>query len=475
MQDIRVRVPAKIGELFAPTHHPVTGKRIRSRGAKGGRGSAKSTGFAQMAIIRKIQRPGNFLCCRELQKSIKDSVYSLLREQMYNMGANECFDIGETFIRSKLHPDTQFLFNGLRTNPQEIKSMNRLDCAWIEEAQAVSQRSLDLLYPTVRMDESEIWSTWNPEDELDPIEQKLVANPPEDALVIEINYSDNPFFPDVLEQERLNTLRFQPQRYDWMWLGKYNTNTDGAVYGKWVAQMERDGRIKKGIFDPSLPVFTAWDLGFSDDTAIWWFQVAGNEVRLIDYYENNREGVRHYAEQVYGREIINIIYGPNGKVLNFTLGNMIDGIERRLEYQYADHYVPHDAANKLLQAGGRSVVDQLFEFGIKTKVVHATSQQNQIEAARLTLEKTWADPEICKDGIRALRKYQFLFDENRNKYMDKPDHDSYSHGCDAYEIIAQVWKSAKVEAAPAAPRFLADMTVNEVFYGEVNNGGYERI
>ncbi len=473
MPDIRVRVSARIGEIFQPRQ--VNGKLVRYRGAFGGRGSGKSTDFAQMAVIRKIERPGNFLCCRELQKSIKDSVYSLIREQIYNMGAYECFEVGETFIRSKIHPDSQFLFNGLRTNPQEIKSMNRLDVGWIEEAQAVSQKSLDLLLPTVRMDESEIWATWNPQDELDPIHDMLVTNKPENAVVSKVNYYDNPFFPDVLEQERLRTLQFQPNRYDWIWEGMFNTNADGAVYGKWITEMEKQGRIKRDIYDPKLPVFTAWDLGFSDDTAIWWFQVVGNEVRLVDYYENNREGIKHYVEQIYGREIEGIVYGPNGKIMAYRLGETIKDIERRARYRYSDHYVPHDAANKLLQAGGRSIVDQLFEFGIKAKVVQATSQQNQIEALRSTLALTWADPELCKEGLRALRKYQYLFDEDRNKYMDKPDHDSFSHGCDAAEVIAQVWKSAKISPPSTPAKFWNDKTVNELFYGEPQDAGFEPI
>lgn len=351
--------------------------------------------------------------------------------------------------------------------------MNRLDCAWIEEAQAVSQRSLDLLYPTVRMEESEIWSSWNPEDELDPIEQKLVVNQPEDALVMDINYSDNPFFPDVLEQERLNTLKHQPEKYNWIWLGHYYVNVEASVYGKWIERARTQGRIKKGLYDPSLPVFTAWDLGYSDDTAIWWFQIVGNEVRLIDYYENNRQDIKHYAEQIYGREIKDIVYGPNGKVVSFKLGTVFD--ERRAGYKYSEQYGPHDAANKLLQAGGRSVVDQLFEFGIKMKVVQATSQQNQIAAARSTLDLSWFDEEHCPQGIRCLKKYEFEKKDNEEMgYSIVPVHSIYSHGCDAYEIIAQVWKSAKLEQPPAKPKFWHEATVNEVFYEE-KDGGYERI
>ena len=476
MAEITVNVSKKIGAIFSPVHHPISGKIIRYRGAYGGRGSGKSTDFAQMAVVRKIERPGNFLCCRELQKSIKDSVYSLIREQISVMGANECFEVGETFIRSKIHPDTQFLFNGLRTNPQEIKSMNRLDGAWVEESQSVSQKSLDLLLPTVRMDGSEVWFTWNPMDELDPVHDMLVTKQPDNAIVSKVNFYDNPFFPNVLEEERQRVLKFQPQRYDWIWEGNFNTNTDGAVYGKWIADMEKLGRLKEGIYDPSMPVYTAWDLGFSDDTAIWWWQSAGNEIRLIDYYENNREGIKHYCEQLIGHEIIVDEYGDNGKVIRWHKGDEIPSAAHRKTWNYGKHFVPHDAANKLLQAGGRSTVQQAHEFGVMMHVVGATSQQNQIEALRRTLEYTWADPVRCRDGIRALRKYQFLYDDDRNKYLDKPDHDGYSHGADAAEIIAQVWKSAIITEEKKKPRFLEDLTANELFYPTSPQGtGYNRI
>jgi len=240
--------------------------------------------------------------------------------------------------------------------------------------------------------------------------------------------------------------------------------------------MEREGRIKPGIYDPSLPVFTAWDLGYSDDTAIWFWQSAGNEIRLIDYYENNREGIKHYVEQCYGYEIIVDQYGDNGKILKWHKGAEIPAAAHRTAYKYGKHFVPHDAANKLLQAGGRSTVQQAHELGMTMFVVAATSQQNQIEAARTTLTMTWADPVRCKEGLRALRKYQFLFDEDRNKYLDKPDHDGFSHGCDAFEVIAQVWKSAIIAEEKKKPRFLEDLTANELFYSTSPQGtGYNRI
>ena len=476
---IDVELPVKMGELFEPIYHPVSGKRIRYRGAYGGRGSGKTQGFGKKAVIDQLENPHTFLCCRELQNSIKDSVHSVIAEQIFTLGAYEAFEVGESFIRRKGLPDGvvgQFLFKGLRSNAAEIKSMNRIKRCWVEEAQATSQKSLDYLLPTIREPESEIYFSWNPDDELDPVHSMLVTNCPENALVVKINYSDNPFFPDVLEEERLRTLKYQPDRYDWIWEGNFNSNAEGAVYGKWINAMQNAGRMIEGIYDPSLPVYTAWDLGYSDDTAIWWFQIVGLEVRLIDYYENNREDIKHYIEQLFGREIVVEQYGNHGKVVKWKHGGTIPGAEHRQKYKYAKHFVPHDAANKLLQAGGRSIIQQGHEFGVLMHVVAASSQQNQIQAARTTLDKCWADPVRCKDGLRALRKYAFVYDEDRAKWSDKPDHNGYSHGADAFEIIAQVWKSDIMAEEKKKPRFLEDMTVNELFYPK-NSGskGYDRI
>lgn len=209
----------------------------------------------------------------------------------------------------------------------------------------------------------------------------------------------------------------------------------GAVYGKWVRQAIDAGRAKVGIYDSSQPVYTAWDLGFDDLTCVLFWQKVGNEVRVIECYANNGEGIGHYCDVLKSKP-----------------------------YKYADHYVPHDAANKLLAAGGRSIVQQAYDFGVKMRVVAATSQMNSIEAARKTLDITWFDKSNCEEFIEAMLQYQYEYDEERQTFKTKPRHDWTSHYADAFEIIAQVWKSAKAEAKVEEPRFLHQMTSNEVFW-----------
>lgn len=462
MKEIEIDLPEKIGQLFEPAN-------IRYRVAYGGRGSGKSIGFARMLLVKALEKKIKILCCRELQKSMKDSVHSLLVSQIEKLGLQDQFDIGREYLRSKI--GSEFLFYGLRSNAAEIKSMDGIKICWIEEGQAASLESLTYLFPTIREDNSEIWITFNPADELDPVYDMFVVKTRGNSIVQKVNFYDNPFFPQVLELERQEDLK--NGNYNWVWLGELNLNNEASVYGKWVMECEQKGRFKTNLYDPTLPVHTAWDIGYDDDTAIWWYQVAGNEVRLIDYYSASRQDVKSFAEQIYGREIINIKYGENAKILSYELGKVIE--ERRTEYNYGDFNLPHDAANKLLQAGGRSMVDQLHELGIKARVVHATSQQNQIQGARATLEHSWFDKEMCKEGIRCLRKYEFEKKKDSGGYSHSPKHDIYSHGCDAFEVISQVWRSSKPAPEIIRPKFLNEMTIDEIFYSGINEGNSSRI
>lgn len=242
----------------------------------------------------------------------------------------------------------------------------------------------------------------------------------------------------IIDPKELETLkRMMPENE---FLQEFECSFDaaitGSVYGKWMTELEAIGRCLSGIYDPNLPVHTAWDLGYDDATAIWFWQVLRGEVRLIDYYENNGQDIDHYCNYI-----------------------------KEKPYNYGKHYVPHDAANKLLAAGGRSIVQQAYDpHGIKMYVVPSTSQQNGIEAARKTLEATWIDPETCAEGIEALKQYQFEFDDDKKVFRSKPRHDWSSHASDALEIIGQVWKNpVDIEDKPK-PKFLHDLTAKDVFW-----------
>jgi phage terminase large subunit len=473
-KEILIQLPEKLEPVFSTPNKDY-------RGARGGRGGAKTIAFANMAIVEIMKpcpKPWRFLCGRELQKSLQDSVFSVIASQIIELGVQNAFEVGKEFIRCK--NGNEFLFYGLKSNISEVKGLFGVRRTWLEEAQKVSQSSLTYLIPTVMRDfpDCEIWASWNNEDEEDPIYKLMVTDADERTICVEINYYDNPWFPDSLDRVRLKDKKNNPERYDWIWEGKFNVNALGAVYAEWMHAADKAGRILTDIFDPGLPVYTAWDLGYKDSTAIWWFQICQDEVRLIDFYQAQTKDILHYAEQIHGRKIPEnkIKFGLNGKVLSYEFGEVIPDIERRVKYKYACHYLPHDGANKLLQAGGRSTANQLHEFNIPTRVVAATSQQNQIDATRTLIKRCWYDKITCADGIRSMKKYAFKYNESANKWSGEPDHDTggYSHGCDAHEIIAQVWKSAIIPKSEEKPRFLHQMTINELFESNSSTGS-ERI
>lgn len=191
----------------------------------------------------------------------------------------------------------------------------------------------------------------------------------------------------------------------------------GSVYGAWVRRAAEQGRIRDVAFDPGLPVLTAWDLGFGDATVIWFWQMVRNEVRLIDYYESWGKDVSHYTDK-------------------------LKELARERGYRYGAHYVPPDAGRKVLEAGGKSVIQQAKDEGVLLTVVPSTSQTNQIAGARKTLRHAWFDEKRCEKGINALKTYRYLYDEKRKMFQDMPYHDWSSHACDGFEIIAQVWRQA---------------------------------
>ncbi len=349
---VNIDIPAKLIPIFTgPADY---------RGAYGGRGAAKTVAFAKMAVndIREqLDKPWRFLCGRELQKSLKDSVFSVIASEIGVLGLDDEFEVGKEFIRHK--NGNEFLFYGLKSNIAEVKGLHGVRRTWLEEAQKVSQSSLTYLIPTVMRDfpDCELWATWNPDDEDDPIHKMFVTDADPTMRCVKINYTDNPWFPASLEKVRLRDFKNNEAQYDWIWNGNFNINAEGAVYAKWINARETAGALRRDLYDPLLPVYTAWDIGRTDYTAIWWFQTSGGEIRLIDYYMNHRQGPQHYFEQILGYYIVPDGVTDKGKVI-YKRGEPIPELARRREFKYSKHHVPMDATNKIFAANGLSVVQQ---------------------------------------------------------------------------------------------------------------------
>lgn len=241
-------------EVFVPLLAP-----SRYKGAWGGRGSGKSHFFAELLIETAITKRGlRAVCLREVQKSLEQSVKRLLEDKIEKMRVGKAFEVLRTEIKTP--GDGLIIFQGMQDHTSEsIKSLEGYDIAWIEEAQSLSVRSFDLLRPTIRKAGSEIWASWNPEDPKDPVDAFFRGDPkPPDSIVVEANYSDNPFFDETeLVAEMEFDKRRDPDKYAHIWLGGYQRNSEARVFRNWkVAEFETPADARH---------FHGADWGFSVD------------------------------------------------------------------------------------------------------------------------------------------------------------------------------------------------------------------
>jgi phage terminase large subunit len=235
-------------------------KSARYKGAHGGRGSGKSHFFGEMLIERSIMARTDAVCVREIQKSLDQSVKKLLEGKIEALNAGAYFEVQDAKILSKA--GGRIIFQGMQNHTADsIKSLEGYDVAWVEEAQSLSQRSLDLLRPTIRKPGSELWFSWNPDQETDPVDALLRGkNPPPDSVVIEVNFEDNPWFPEVLRAEMEYDRQRDPEKYQHVWKGGYSRNSEARVFKNWRIEefeIQDDWIIRQGA-----------DWGFSIDPSV---------------------------------------------------------------------------------------------------------------------------------------------------------------------------------------------------------------
>lgn len=241
----------------------------------------------------------------------------------------------------------------------------------------------------------------------------------------------------------------------------------GAIYANELARVEREGRICSVPHDPDRPVFTAWDLGFTDDTAIWWFQVIAGEIHVLEFYEASGKNVAHYASQILGRTVTLDIVDNE---LVCKMGDFIPELEHRRHYNYQMHWLPRDAKARTLAAMGKSVIEQLAKaLTLATlSIVPSLSVEDGIQAARMVFHRCYFDADGTEDGIEALRNYQREWNDERRELTDKPKHDWTSHAADSLRMLALAWrdeiKDEKPDPMEPVRRLLAHrITLNELF------------
>lgn len=398
--------PAKLRCLFEPAN-------ARYRILYGGRGAGKSHSVARALLCKGVQRKLRVLCAREFQTSIKDSVHKLLVDQIYNLGLQAHYEVTQTTIRGT--NGTEFIFAGIKNNVNGLKSIEGIDYCWVEEANNVTQTSWDILIPTIRKEQSEIWITFNPELPTDETYKRFVIDPPHDAIVQKINWNDNPWFPEVLDLERQSLMNRDFEAYQNVWEGFTRSTIDGAVFAKEMQRAEQDNRITNVPYDPIKPVHAIWDLGWADATAIWFVQFIGMETRLIRYFETTQTTIS---------EIL-------GKMQSFG-------------YVYDTLYLPHDAQNRTLASNGRSIEEIVRAAGYNVRIIERVPIADSINAARTIFPTCYFDKNNAAAGLDCLRHYRYDVDPDTKQFSQKPLHDQYSHGADAFRYIGLMVQEKKV-------------------------------
>ena len=389
---------------FPERLRPLLQERARYRVLYGGRGGAKSWSVARALLVLAASKPLRVLCARETQTSIHQSVHQLLADQIQTLGLGAFYQVLETEIRGL--NGSQFNFAGLRQQGvTNLKSFEGVDIVWCEEAQVIGKKSWDVLIPTIRKPGSEIWITFNPELDSDETYERFVLDPPAGAWVCKVNWSDNPWFPQVLDDERRDLERRDPVAYKTVWEGECRPAVEGAIYGNELAAAQAAGRIRDVPHDPLLKTHTVWDLGWNDDTSILLVQKAASEVRIIGHISGSQRTLADYAQDL-----------------------------KALPYQWGIDFLPHDGASKSIQTG-RSPAEILSALGRNVQIGARLDPEQGIQAARLMFPRCYFDKPSTIGLMDSLKRYRRAMNARTGSF-GAPLHDDASHDADAFRYLA---------------------------------------
>lgn len=407
----------------------------------GGRGGGKTENIARALIIFSRAKKLRIACFRDLQKSIRESTHQTISLCISEMGLDAEFDVQQYSIVHKI-TGSEFIFFGLRYNINSLKSLARIDIAWVDEAETVTNNAWTKLGPTIRGrfkdsptgrggpfgNGPEIWVSFNPELDTDDTYQRFVVKKnklmPETiideetgkaikyAIVKQVSYKDNKWFPSDLRFEMEVLKASDEAEYLHVWEGHTKVVLDGAIYADEIKQVLKDGRRGHVPYDPSRPVLTFWDLGHDDYTSITFAQQVGIEYNIIDYEQDRLKKISHYIELLQEKK-----------------------------YNYGFHYLPHDGDNETLT--GRSPKKILLghypgKVRMTPRVAHKV---NGIRAAREVFPLVNFDEEHTSELWQCLIRYQYKVDDETGVFSREPLHNEYSHGADSFQTFAQNCKS----------------------------------
>jgi len=409
-----VQLPDKLIPVFEGT--------ARIRGAYGGRGSGKTRSFALMTAVFGYRWGmsgvrGTILCGREFMNSLGESSMAEIKSAILSVDwLADYYEIGEKFIRSK-DGNITYTFAGLRRSLDSIKSQSRILIAWVDEAESVSGRAWDLLMPTVREEDksigfnSEVWITWNPESKYSATHERFRDSFPSDSKIVSMQWQDNPWFPTVLDEQRLEDKEKRPESYEHIWEGGFLIFSEGAYYSAELRRAKDEDRITKVRYDRAKGVVTSWDLGIGDSTSIVFAQFIGAEIHIIDYYEGSGVGLEHYVKVLQDKG-----------------------------YVYDQHVLPHDVRVRELGTG-KSRMEMLEDLGINNiEIAPSLLIDDGIQQVRTMLDKCYFDEVSCEKLIDSLQAYSREWDDNGKTWRMRPRHDWSSHGADATRYLAIGYK-----------------------------------
>lgn len=408
-------------EVFAPLLEPA-----RYKAAWGGRGSGKSHFFAEHLIEECMAEPGESgegmraVCIREIQKDLSQSSKALLEAKLnaHGIGQADGFKVYSDVIATPR--DGLIIFKGMNDyTADSVKSLEGFKRAWWEEAQTATQRSLDLLRPTIRAPGSQLWFGWNPRHKKDPVDKMFRgAELPTGAVVVKANWRDNPWFTAELEQERQDCLRLQPDKYDCIWEGGYEQVSEGAYFARELSQAKAEGRIGRVAADPLMTVRLFADIGGTgakaDNFVFWAAQFIGREIRVVNHYEQQGQPIAAHLNWMRSQG-----YTPDR----------------------AQIWLPHDGdtQDKVFDVSYRSA------FEAAGYVVTVIPNQGKgaamlrVEAARRLFPSVWFDEAPTQAGREALGWYHEKRDEARGIGLG-PEHDWSSHSSDAFGLMCVAYE-----------------------------------
>lgn len=368
-----------------------------------------------------MQNPGTrAVCIREVQKSLKESAKRLIEDKLDKHGLGEAHGFRVLKDRIETPGGGVILFQGMQDHTAEsIKSLENFHVAWCEEAATLSETSLRLLRPTIRSEGSELWFSWNPRRKNDPVDAMLrQGQTPTGAVVVKANWSDNPWFPAVLEQERQDCLRDNPEQYDHIWEGGYATVSAGAYYAAHLARASLEGRIGHVAADPLLTYRVFVDIGGTgakaDAFTMWVAQFVGPQIRVLDYYE------------AVGQELSAHLFWLR---------------QRGYTPEVTRIWLPHDGATND-RVFAVSYESALQSAGYEVKVVPNQGRgaaMARIEEARRLFPNIWFNEATTEAGRDALGWYHERIDERRAVGLG-PEHDWASHGADAFGLMCVAYE-----------------------------------